>query len=85
MKTIVTLTRGYYKEITVEVNPKLLEGKSEEEIAGFLIDEYEVLNEEELFEKEEYEEMTIEEESNVDTDRFDIYDEDGNRTYGGHL
>lgn len=86
MKTIVTLTRAYYKQIEIVVDNNLLIDKTEEEIATYLMEEYEIPNEEELFDEAIMEGMKIRDEDNeVDTDRFDIYNDDNSQIYGGHL
>jgi len=88
MKTIVTLKRFYFKRIEIEIDNNLLEGKTEEEIATFLIEEYPFGEEEEerLFNKAKLEGLEIDSTGiiNEDTDRYDIY-EDGKQVYGGHL
>jgi len=86
MKTKVTLTRVYKKVVTIEVDEKLLEGKTEEEIGEFLFG-YEFGNEDALFEKAEYQQISFNEDSleEADTDRFDIYNKKGKQIYGGHM
>jgi hypothetical protein len=94
MKTVVTLKRFYFKEIEIEVSNSMLIGKTEEEIADYLVDEYphyELYShstENELFEKASLQYLDIGGAETVgveDTDRYDIYDEDGKQIYGGHL
>ena len=80
MKTVVTLVRKYYKVVEVIVDNSLLEGKNDEEIGDFLIEEWVCKDEEELFNNAELEEGEPD-----DDDRYDVYDNDGNQTYGGHL
>ena len=83
MKTKVTLTRVFKKEVVIEVNKDLLKGMNEEQIHDFLIEEYDFGNENELFESAELVEISYIGE--VDTDRFDIEDDNGKVVYGGHL
>jgi|TARA_R110000772_G_scaffold57163_1_gene129666 hypothetical protein len=85
-KVTVTLTRVYMKEVEIEINNDLIKGMTDEEIATFLMEEYSFEEEDELFDKAELEMVSHDEDSlaTVDTDRFDIY-EDDKQVYGGHL
>lgn len=88
MKTVVTLKRFYFKEIEIEISNSMLVGRTEEEIADYLVDEYPYYEEDELFEKASLQYLDVGGSETVgveDTSRYDIYDEDGNQTYGGHL
>ena len=90
MKTIITLTRVYKKEVQIVVDEELLKGKNEEQITDFLWNEYNYPNEEELedlFENTKFVEISFNEDSlsEADTDRYDIEDEEGNIIHGGHL
>lgn len=85
MITTVTLTKVFKKEVTIEIDQNLLKGKNEEEIVDFLREEYRY--DDSLFENAELIELEFTENSinNVDTDRFDIVNENGEHIYGGHL
>ena len=85
-KTTVTLKRFYFKEVEIEIDTNFLNGKTDEEIADFLMEDYPYEEEEELFENAELEELEIDSNGVIeeDTDRFDIY-ENGEQVYGGHL
>ncbi len=89
MKTaIVTFTKVYKREVEREVPQELLEGKTNEEIADFLIKGGHGIDtdDEGLFDMVEYEEIPFDEYAlmDADTDRYDIWD--GNKkVYGGHL
>jgi hypothetical protein len=83
MKAIVTLTRMYKKEVEIEVEPNLIKGMSDEEIATFLMEEHDYTMEDDLFELAEFEQVAFDD--IVDTDRYDIYNENGKNVYGGHL
>lgn len=87
MKTIVTLTRVYKKEVTIGINEDLLKGMDEEQIQTFLTEKYEPEDEDKLFENAELVQIDFDEDSlnEADTDRFDIEDSKGNNIYGGHL
>ena len=88
MKTIVTLKRFYFKEIEIEISNSMLVGKTEEEIADYLVDEYPYYEENDMFDNAKLEHLEVggaETVGTEDTDRYDIYDEDGNLIYGGHL
>ncbi len=88
MKTVVTLKRFYFKEVEIEISNSMLVGKTEEEIADYLVDEYPYYEENELFDKASLQYLDVGGAETVgveDTDRYDIYDEDGNQIYGGHL
>ena len=80
-KVVITLQRVYYKQIEFEIETDVFEGLTDEEIAVQIIegnfDDSEVDNlfgEASLDGGEEGEEC-----------RYDIYDENGKLTYGGHL
>ena len=88
MKTVVTLKRFYFKEIEIEISNSMLVGKTEEEIADYLVDEYPYYEENDMFDRAKLESLDVGGAETVgveDTDRYDIYDEDGNQIYGGHL
>jgi len=87
MKTTITLTRLFKKEVKIEVDKELLKGMDEEQIETFLMEDYNCANEEELFDKAEFIQIDFDEDSlgEFDTNRFDIEDEKGNNIYGGHL
>jgi len=80
MKTVLTLTRVYYKEVKIELDNSLLKGLSNEEIAEYLIGDYPYDEEESLFSQAELQDGEPD-----DEDRYDIYDDMGNQVYGGHL
>lgn len=89
MKTIVTLTRVYKKEVEIEIDNELLIGMDEEQIADYLFDDHEWDNdkEEALFDKAPFQDVSFYEgkiDESVDDDRFDIYQDD-KIIYGGHL
>jgi len=84
----VTLTRLYKKEVVVEVNNEKFANMTEEEIADALMNNCEVDDEDKLFEKAELQQIDFNEEVmgiDADTDRYDIYNEEGEQIYGGHL
>ncbi len=85
-RTTVTLNRFYFKRIEIEVDNSLLKGKTEEEIAEFLTEDFVIENEDQLFEQSELDSLEIDSGGIIyeDTDRFDIY-ENGKHVYGGHL
>jgi hypothetical protein len=85
-KVTVTLTRVFKKEVEVVISDELIKGMTDEEIATFLMEEYDTEGEDKVFENAEYEQIPHEEDSldGVDTDRFDIF-EGEKKTYGGHL
>ena len=87
MKTIVTLTRVFKKEVEIEIPKDLLKGMNEEQIHTFLMEEYVFEDEDKLFESAELVQIDFEEDSlnEADTDRFDIEDDNGKKIYGGHL
>ena len=87
MKAIVTLTRVFKKEVTIEINKDLLKGMNEEQIQTFLMEEYEREDEDKLFENAELVQIDFDEDSlnEADTDRFDIEDDNGIHIYGGHI
>jgi len=88
MKTIVTLKRFYYKEIEIEINNSMLAGKDDEEISEYLMDGYPYYEKDELFDKASLEYLNTGGAETVgieDTDRYDIYDDNNNQIYGGHL
>jgi hypothetical protein len=87
MKTIVTLTKVFKKEVKIEVDKELLKGMSEEQIHTFLTENYNYPNEDKLFDEAEFIEIGFSEDSlsEADTNRFDIKDENGNNIYGGHI
>lgn len=84
MKTTLTLTRVFKKELLIEVDEELIKGMSAEQIGTFLLEQSFDYNAE--FEKAELEQIDFNEDSlnEADTDRFDIYD-NGKHIYGGHL
>jgi hypothetical protein len=84
MKTVVTLSRVYKKEVKIEIDPKKLKSMGVEEIHDYIdkVFETETPEQDELFDKAELEEIGGED---IDSDRFDITDESGNVIYGGHL
>lgn len=89
MKTaIVKFTRVYKREVEREIPQKLIKGKTEEEIADFLMKGGHEIDtwDDGLFDMVEYEEIEFNEDSleDADTDRYDIY-ENGKIIYGGHL
>ena len=51
MKTVVTLKRFYFKEIEIEISNSMIVGKTEEEIADYLVDEYPYYEENDMFDK----------------------------------
>jgi hypothetical protein len=87
MKTIVSLTRVFKKEVTIEISKDLLKGMDEDQIQTFLMEEYEHEDEDKLFENAELVQIDFDEDSlnEADTDRFDIEDGNGNNIFGGHL
>ena len=87
MKTTVTLTRVFKKEVTIGISKDLLKSMNEEQIQTFLMEEYKYEEEDKLFENAELVQIDFDEDSlnEADTDRFDIEDDDGNNIYGGHL
>jgi len=88
MKTVVTLKRFYFKEIEIEISNSMIVGKTEEEIADYLVDEYPYYEENDMFDHATLQYLEVGGAETVgieDTDRYDIYDEDGNQIYGGHL
>ena len=87
MKTTVTLTRVFKKEVVIEVNKELLKGMDEEQIHTFLMKEYDYKDEDKLFENAELVQIGFNENSlnEADTDRFDIENDNGENIYGGHL
>ena len=81
-RATVTLYRYYYKSIEIEIDEEYLKGLTEEEIAVKLV------GEEIPYDAEAVQEAPIEETDageNYETDRYDIYDEEGDHIYGGHL
>jgi len=81
MNATVTLYRYYFKSIEIEVDKDHLKGLTKEEIAEKLING-EIPYDEESVHNTSLSEFTPDEE---DTDRYDIFTEDGDHVYGGHL
>ena len=94
-KTILTLKRFYYKEIEISVPRSLTNGKSSEDIADLLLDWHDdAPNAEEIdkrFDEASYENLECvtgldgKGVLHEDTDRYDMYNDDGQQIYGGHL
>ncbi len=85
MKTLVTITRTYKKELNFYVEEALLEGLTKEQIGDFMISDFEVPQEkEDLLQEQELEPSECNEDTE-DGDRYDIYDDKGILIYGGHL
>lgn len=87
MKTTITLTRLYKKEVVIEVNKDDLVGMTPEQIGESLMAHHDS-DEDELFDEAELQPIEFQEEVrgiDADTDRYDIYDDNGKQIYGGHL
>ncbi len=88
-KVLISLTKLYKKELNFYVDPELIEGKSDEEIADYLMEVYDYQEKDELLEEQELESIDFPDNhgyiDGVDSDRYDVFDEKGKQTYGGHL
>ena len=93
MKTIITLTRLYKKEVKFQLDPMLVIGKSREEIGEYLCSFDSPINyeaSEDLFNEAEIEIISTPHNADevledVVGDRFDIESDKGVPLYGGHL
>lgn len=89
MKTVkVTLTRLYKKEVVIEIDKDLIKDIPAEKIDDFLWNEYAIGDADEQFEEAELEGIDFPDNHgyiDADTDRYDVYDENGKQIYGGHL
>tara|TARA_Y100000361_G_scaffold145727_1_gene155309 strand:- start:10371 stop:10643 length:273 start_codon:yes stop_codon:yes gene_type:complete len=88
-KAIVTLKRFYVKEIEISIPRTLHTGMSDEEIADLLIEKFNPIPDdeelEEMFNQAPLSQLDLSEVDSDGEDRYDIYNEDGIQTYGGHL
>ena len=85
MKATVTIIRHFYKEITLNIEQEHIEGLTAEEIGDKLVNE-QIPFDEDLVDTQELESLDLHGVSDsVRTSRFDIYNEDGGHSYGGHL
>ena len=81
-KTIVTLKKFYFKEVEIEIDNKMLVGMNHQEIADYLIYEWDAIdddNEDELFDKAKLHHCGEDDYAN-----YDIY-ENGKPVLGGRL
>ena len=90
MKTLVTLTRVYKKEVTIEIDPKQLESMGVGAIHAYIDEVFENDTTEinELFEKSEFEKIGFNEDyiiEDVDADKFEITDKFDRVLYSGYL
>ena len=78
----ITIYKYYFKSIELEVEEEYLTGLSDQEIADKIINGDIPYNEEAIDNTSlnEYEPKNEE-----NTDRYDIYSEEGDHTFGGHL
>jgi hypothetical protein len=79
MKATVTCYRTYHKEITYDIEIKEDVDKGED-LCDTLLESIDYALEEWLFNKAEFEDGEP-----LDTDRYDVYDEEGKQITGGHL
>jgi hypothetical protein len=84
MKATVTIIRHFYKEITLNIEQEHIEGLTAEEIGDKLVNE-QIPFDEDLVDTQELESLEITHQDWVRTSRFDVYNEDGGHSYGGHL
>lgn len=82
MKATVTIYRYYYKTVEIEIDKDTTNGLTPEEIAEKLIDGA-IVFDEELVHEAPLESLNDFED--IETDRYDIYDQKDKQIYGGHL
>ena len=84
-KTVITLTRLYEKTVQIEIPSKFTEGKTKEEIRGFLHNNMDWQYELEGKIEKEFEQAEFEFQADCPGNRYDIYDKNEQHIYGGHL
>lgn len=83
LTTTVTIYEYYFKSIEIEIEEEYLKGLTKEEIAEKLISG-DIPYDRDSVQNTELTGFTPSSEED-ETDRYDIYTEEGDHTYGGHL